>query len=336
VAHEHAATIFANAEAEGAAPLEPVGPFAPVNPWGALANCIPPKHLSPLGPVAYLQELLQVTDAATCDDPLAAGTTLAAALATRRRPLGDLAASHSNACIPIPVIDIVNESLEHMVAAGALPGAVLDSNRDEVGGHVLSTNPTPPGGGTVHDAQTLFCALPEHSTPATPTAEQSAWDILAEDFTACVLPYNQPLDVARSTLNTLRTSRFATMRGFTREIHAFVHGLTTPPAEFRSHLWRLPVTQPLALEFLHISQEEFDVLYSPGQLGPVTLPSHYGFPTPPVVDPDAWMDEVRILSVFLERTCLSYCEFRELVLSGFVTIVVRHRREEVLPECEPC
>ncbi|WP_421907369.1 neuraminidase-like domain-containing protein [Mameliella sp.] len=339
VAHAHASTILANAAAAGAEPLDPIGPFAPVNPWGALTNCIPPKHVSPLGPVAYLKEMLQVTEAATCDDPLAAtdgANTLGAALSGRRGPIGQLAASHSNACIPLPQIDMVNETLEHVVVTGFPPGTIRDTQRDTLGGHTLDTHPNPPAGATPHAAQTLFCALPEHSTPAIPTAEQAAWETLAEDFSACTLPYNQPLDVTRSTLKALGTSRYATMRAFSREIHSFVHAPGSVPADFQNHLWRYPVPLPLALDYLCITQEEYDVLYSPGQLGPAALPEHYGFPGLPGVDPDAWMEEVVILSVFLERTCLSYCEFRELVQSGFVDIVVRHRRQDDLPECEPC
>ncbi|MEM7719484.1 MAG: neuraminidase-like domain-containing protein, partial [Pseudomonadota bacterium] len=339
VAHDHAAAIFANAAAAGAEPKEPIGPFAPVNPWGALTNCIPPKHVSPLGPVAYLKEMLQVTEAAVCDDPLVTtdgATSLGAALSGRRGPIDQLAASHTNTCIPIPVIDMVNETLEHVVVSGGAPGTIFDSHRDTLGGHTLDTNPSPSPNAAIHDAQTLFCALPEHSTPATPTVEQAAWDTLATDFAACALPYNQPLDVTRSTLSALGTNRFAAMRAFTREIHNFVHASEAVPTDFQDHLWRYPVPLPLALDYLCVSGEEYDVLYSPGQLGPAALPQHYGFPTIPGVDPDAWMEEVTNLAVFLERTCLSYCEFRELALSGFVDMVVRHRQEDVLPDCEPC
>jgi len=338
VAHAHAATIFANAQAEGASPSEPVGPFAPVNLWGALANCIPPCHVSPLGPMAYLKELLQVRESATCHAPLPDddSITLGAALSGRRGAIGDLLASHSNACVSLPLIDIVNESLERMVAAAGTPGAIRTTHRGMLGGHVLDTNPSPAAGAVIHDAETLFGALPEHSTPSTSTAEQAAWDTLASDFSACPLPYNQPVDIARTYLSALGTSRYSTMRTFTREIHDFVLNPDNPPAGFRSHLWRYPVRLPIALEYLCITPQEYAVLYSPGALGPAALPGHYGFPAIPDVEPDAWMTQVRILSVFLERTCLDYCEFRELLLSGFVTMELRHRQRDVLPLCEPC
>ena len=336
VAYDHAAAIFANAAVGGAQPPEPVGPFAPANPWGALANCLPPKHLSPLGPVAYLKDLLGVAESATCDDPLLqsdGATNLRDALSGRRGSIGNLAASHSNTCVPLPLIDLVNESLERMAASGTLPGAIRNTHRDTLGGHALDTNPAPAEGVTIHNAEILFGALPEHSTPATPTAEQTAYDKLAEDFSACLLPYNQPIDVARSYLEALGTSRYATMRTFTQEIHEFVLDPENPPAEFRGHLWRYPVRLPVAREYLCITPQEYEVLYSPGALGRHTLPSHYGF-----TDPDTWTDRILILSVFLERTCLNYCQFRELFQSGFVEMMVRHRERDIdiLPECEPC
>lgn len=349
VAYEHAETIFAVAENAGATPAEPVGDFAPVNPHGALANCLPPKHLSPLGPVAYLKELLQVTEAATCEDPLAGNdndTSLADALSMRRGPIGDLAASHSNACVPIPLIDIVNESLESIIATGNLVGSIYNTGRDTLGGHVLNTHPNPNSQAVVHSAETMFCALPEHSTPATPTAQQTAWGILVNDFSSCGLPYHQPLDIARTYLSQLGTSRYKTMRAFTREIHDFVLDPDSPPTDFQSHLWRYPVRLPLALDYLCITPEEYNVLYSPGLLGPAALPRHFGIFIRPGEDPNAWMDEVTMLPVFLERTCLNYCQFLELIDSGFVDMSIRRRPsdsssvirqdEEDLSHCEPC
>ena len=41
-------------------------------PDGALTNCIPPPCSSPLGPVAYLSELLKLSEISTCEKPVAA------------------------------------------------------------------------------------------------------------------------------------------------------------------------------------------------------------------------------------------------------------------------
>ncbi len=48
-----------------------------------------------------------------------------------------------------------------------------------------------------------------------------------------------------------------------------------------------------------------------------------------------------ILSEFLSRTCLTYCEFLELWKSGFVTFTSVNRgsddrNAQSFPDCEPC
>jgi hypothetical protein len=64
--------------------LSPVSPggFVPVNPDGSLPNCIPPECQSPLGPVAYLSELLKLATSSTCDLPLQKIVSLATSAAT--------------------------------------------------------------------------------------------------------------------------------------------------------------------------------------------------------------------------------------------------------------
>ena len=59
-----------------------------------------------------------------------------------------------------------------------------------------------------------------------------------------------------------------------------------------------------------------------------------------------WTNNVVILSEFLDRTCLSYCEFLELSKSGFITITgvtsgsqtrdSETRNPPSFPDCEPC
>ncbi len=334
VAYDHAATIFANADALGASPLEPVGKFTPVNPNGALTQCIPPKHLSPLGPVGYLVDLLGAHTHMTCDG-LEAGpnaVTVKDAVGSRRGSIGDLKASYPNSCVPIPLIDIVNESLERLVLEGV--PAIYNTARDELGGHVLDTALTPAEGAVTHDAVTMFEALPEHSTPAIPTASQGAWDALMTDFSSCELPYHQPLDVLRTYLEQLGTDQFDTMRAVRREITEFVLAPDDEPTDFQTHLWRYPVRMPLALAYLSITPQEYKVLYQPGQLNPDTLPSHFGF----VVnnDDNSWLSEILQLPVFMARTCLSYCEVLELSAAGFVAFELHGPNERPAPVCEPC
>jgi len=55
------------------------GAFRPINPDGSLVNCVPPPCLSPTGPIAYLQEMLTVSELSTCDTVAAAPVSLATA-----------------------------------------------------------------------------------------------------------------------------------------------------------------------------------------------------------------------------------------------------------------
>jgi hypothetical protein len=180
-----------------------------VNP-GTLTNCVPPCYLSPLGPVEYLHELLQLSEASTCENPFSPPAqghlTLGAAVAARRGPSGSLHATRGNLDTPLPLIDLVNECLEYMTATPAAHGTVYDTSEKELHGHTLCEDDCchhvedkgiglrhthdepvsaehhhhekfhhhkhdePP----CHDPATLFAAVPEHSTPAPPSPANAA------------------------------------------------------------------------------------------------------------------------------------------------------------------
>ncbi|MEH2539206.1 neuraminidase-like domain-containing protein [Bradyrhizobium sp. AZCC 1699] len=212
VAYDQAAAIYAKAQTLGspsAPPSVPQGPFQPVNP-GTLTNCVPPCYLSPLGPVEYLHELLQLSEASTCEHPFAPPAqghlTLGTAVADRRGPIGSLHATRGNLDTPLPLIDLVNECLEYMTAAPATHGTVYDTSEKELHGHKLCEDECchpeeekgiglrhthdepvsaehhhhekfhhhkhdePP----CHDRPTLFEAVPEYSTPAPPSTANAA------------------------------------------------------------------------------------------------------------------------------------------------------------------
>lgn len=336
VAYDYAAQIYSNAEAQGASVPEAIGDFAPVNPHGALVNCLPPQHRSPLGPVAYLADLLLVDANYSCEEPLSANSEGSAysRLGDRRGPLDELLASYANCSVRLPMIDIVNEVLQSMVENGS--PAVMQTGREKLGGHTLSTSTAAAGETRVHDAEKMFEILPEHSTPATPTASQGAWEHLAADFSSCGLPYNQPLDVLRTYLQGLGTTQYKTMRAYRRDITEFVLAPGAEPSEFQRHLWRYPVRLPVALAYLCIPSREYEVLYQPGQLGSRTLPSHFGFNLRGRRDPEGWVREVLQLPEFMNRTCLSYCEVLALRDSGYVEFELFDRRERAVGPCEPC
>jgi hypothetical protein len=345
VAYPHAAAIQAAAGGSTAAPT-PVapGPFTPINPDGSLINCIPPWHLSPLGPVKYLQDLLATGVGATCEHPVASGATLGALLASRRGPLGNLLATAANVNTALPLIDIVNENLEALADSGP-PGVVYDTHRTQLGGHVLRAAADDEGPG--HAPEVLFAALPEHSTPATPVKKPGAYVQLADDFSSPSLPYSQPLDISRTYLCALGTSRFATMRTFREEITEFAIDASEEAVDFQKHLWRYPVRIELAIEYLGLSPEEYQTLYV-NPISATDLHEMYGFPAATINGVD-WKAIVVQVPEFLKRTGLEYCEFLELWRSRFVEferettttsdstgIPTDREPDRGFPDCAPC
>jgi hypothetical protein len=103
-----------------------------------------------------------------------------------------------------------------MVATAANHGVVYDTGTDKVGDHLVQKPGAPPDE-QHHAAAKLFGAIAEHSSPATPVAQPNAYTTLAQDFSSCCLPYSQPLDVERSYLFALETTRYSTMRHFRKD-----------------------------------------------------------------------------------------------------------------------
>jgi Tc toxin complex TcA C-terminal TcB-binding domain len=392
VAYDFASAL--QAKAQVLAPTSPAaqtpgGAFQPVNPDGSLVSCVPPSCLSPSGPIAYLQELLSLSELSTCEAMVAAplslttttdapsgtagltfasiagvttgmsasaagipdGTTvtaitttsvtlsgaltgnvttgstvafsaptLATVLSQRRGPVGELAASRANLATPLPLIDIVNECLEYLAAAPATHGTVYN---------------TPDRGPDDHDPARLLTARPEYSTPATPVAanaavEPTAFNNLKSDFSSCLLPYSQPLDVSRSYLRALGSSRFDEMRTFRACITEFVLDPVNEPTGFQDWLWRYPVRIDVAREYLGITPEEYSTLFDAA-------------PVPPWAEGEGPVG----LPAFLAGTGLSYGEFYDLWQAGFVDFRSSTNSEDddsedtgsqdgAFPECEPC
>src|ERR1051326_3129354 len=465
VAYDLAGAIYTSASAIASpVPSTPAsGSFAPVNPDGSLTNCVPPPCTSPLGPVAYLSELLNLSASSTCDTPVAkpisratnadalkgstllpfaytsglfpgmsvsgpnipanstvmqvnptsvtisqpisadvpsaslvtfTAPTLGSVLTTRLGPIGDLLATCANLETPLPLIDIVNESLEYMGAqSDPTGGTVYNTSADQLAGYTLCQEkgcPDDEKNRHCHEPARILGALPEYSTPATPVSANAnvspaVYNKLKKDFSSCRLPYSQALDVSRTYLRHFRTCRFEELRTFRKCITEFVLDPATDPPSFQSHLWRYPVRIDIAIEYLGITPEEYALLFlgatappcagTSDQQPPVTpgLPANPSGPSdpnqpadparPPVnpnregsdtsntsADPatvralfgipsdtrNARMGAIAQLPVFLELTCLTYCEFYELWKSGFVDFRNSQQQNGEFPECEPC
>ncbi|HWN67040.1 MAG TPA: neuraminidase-like domain-containing protein [Haliangium sp.] len=338
VAHQHATLLWQNAGGtQGSVPGE--GPGAqPINPDGSLVNCVPPPHRSPFGPVAYLHELLQLSAVSTCAEPAPVGgqPALAAAVNERRGPFGDLHVTRANVETPLPLIDLVNECLEALAtqAPANLAGVVYDTAALELNGHTLKNPDSSDPSVRAHDPATLFAAMPEHSSPATPVKKPGGYEKLRSDFSAPVLPYSQPVDVCRSYLEELRSTRYAVMRRFRSDITEFVLAPQNEPSEFRRHLWRYPVRWEIAREYLGMTPEEEAIFTH--DISDADLAKLYGFSP----EDAQWTTRILALPVFLDRTGLRYCELADLIASEWVTLRVVNRKTQnaydFLPECEPC
>ncbi len=336
VAYPYAAAIQQNAGGAAAVDSALGVKFGPIND-GTLANCVPPPWRSPLGPVKYLHDLWRLSETATCASPGGGSQapTLGDAVKDRRGPLGDLLATQANLETALPMVDLVNECLEQVVANGSVT-TVNQTSGDKLAGHLLAAPGAEPDDDAIpfrHDPARLFAALPEHSSPSQPPSP--AYDKLKADFSAPVLPYAQPLDVSRTYLDALDTSRFAAMRTFRKEITEFVLAPTQQPADFAAYRWRYPVHVNIAREYLGINPEEYAQIFT-ADIGAPLLAQLYGF----APGTSGWMTTVATLSEFLARTGLAYCELVELSRSGFVSFQLRPRGGDQgagnFPLCEPC
>jgi hypothetical protein len=345
-------------------PPPPTG-FGPINPC-CLTDCIPPLYLSPLGPVAYLHEMLKVSERSTCEHPFAppvpGHTILQAQIDARRGQVETLAVTKANLETPLPLIDLVNECLEFMASTNPITqhGVVYDTAENVLAGQKLCQDECCDNKDKDHDKHkdchspvVLFDALPEYSTPATPVpadaaVEPTVWDKLKADFSTCCLPYDQALDVSRTYLDHFRSCRYEEMRTFRTCITEFVLDPVHPPAQFQNHLWRYPVRIDIAIEYLGISREEYTTVFNgvwPHPCGNREAPREphpdlqpwqlYGFASEHV-DGELWTAVVVRLPEFLKRTCLTYCEFFELWKCGVVRFRNGADPEGRFPKCEPC
>ena len=351
------------------------GPFQPIND-GSLVDCVPPPCLSPLGPILYLQEMLKLSQASTCDNPWAppaseGQTTLGDAVAARRGPVGSLLADCANLETPLPVIDMVNECLEYLGATQpsstqAPSGTIYDTSADQVAGYKLCEEDDccKEKDCGCHEPAAIYAALPEYSTPATPvkgendSVEPLVYDHLQTDFSSCCLPYSQALDMSRTYLHHLGSCRFEELRTFRKCITEFALDPANPPAGFQSFLWRYPVRIDTAIEYLGITPDEYALLFlgtASGYCGSrdnrdpgtttaapasgVPVAQLYGYPAN---DQNRdWMEQVVVLSEFLKRTRLTYCEFLELSKVMLPQGSADNNndgpvKEGFYPECEPC
>lgn len=298
--------------------------FNPVNP-GNLVDCIPPCHLSPLGPVQYLFDLLALSD----------GTqTLRDVLTTRRGDFGSLLVTKANLDLPLPLVDIVNENLEAFgtgFSQATYQGPMFNTldqgltDLDIAGIDKLQV----PGSLTAVD---LLRALPQHSTPHT-LPSPDIYDTLKTQVGRPDLPYSQGLDVNRTYLKALGASRFETMRTFQKDITELPQDALKEPDSFQRTLWRFPVRHDIAVEYLCASPEEASTIFG-GQMTGSTALQLLGFQNSEALTSSS---SIVLVTYFLETTGISNCEFLELHGCGFVVFKPdTYPPTDDFPPCLPC
>jgi hypothetical protein len=143
------------------------------------------------------------------------------------------------------------------------------------------------------------------------------YDQLKTCFTSPNLPFSRQLEISRRHLCSIGTDRFETMRRFRRDITEFAIDPTVDPVDFQKQVLRLPVRLEIGLEYLCISEDEYQTLYS-NDVPDATIANLYGFePTT-----ENWRSQVLLLETFLSATGLSYCELQCLQKSGWVVFQV--------------
>jgi hypothetical protein len=255
----------------------PLG-FAPVSN-GGLSDDIPSPNLSPFSGIAYLHEILAVRFGQS---------SLGDILAARRGPVSNILASPSNLGIQISCIDIVNESLE-----------ALGSGPNHAHGVFMNTNASSNGA----TPQDQLAAMPEQPSP---TRSPIVYDTLKSCFSAASLPYSQSLNVCRTVLTSMRSSRFESMRHFRKDITELPIDARLEPENFQRNVWRYPVRFDMALGYLGISSEEYTNLFSGSLTDEEFLRSILG------LDTEVWKTQGVSVSALLHLAGLKYKEFLEL------------------------
>ncbi|KAJ2973537.1 hypothetical protein NQ176_g6552 [Zarea fungicola] len=301
--------------------------FSPINP-GDLTNCEPPCHLSPFGPFQYLKQLLGLTSGSQ---------TVGGILAARRGPLSNLIVNADNLSTPLPAVDLVNENLESLVSnLTANAGAIYNTENTgltsiDVAGIAPLAIPAD------LSEEGILKALPQHSSPHLPQDQPTVYSLLASTMAGPDLPYSQTLDISRSYLCSVGTSRFEVMRVFHRDTTEFAIDASKEPADFQKAQWRLPVRYDIALEYLGIAPEEALAIYSGNMTGATAL-GLLGV----ALDSDRESPLLALqVSVFLCQAGITYCEFLELQKSGIVPFGPRSQQslesqQATYPECLPC
>jgi hypothetical protein len=245
--------------------------------FGSLSFCDCGHCRSVYSPAAYFVDLLQFLSKSASN---AAGKTPLAVLLGRRPDLQYIKLNCENTNTLIPYVDLVNEILESYVALGKPDQTAAhdtgDTTADEIGANPQYVN-------------------------------DKAYDRLKRAVYPLALPFNRPLEVARTYLEHLGSSRYQVMKTF-------------QTGRDRSDLTKgNPPVLAIACEYLKISEEEYAILTGTDFAGVPTsrkLSEFYGYsPNTKTGDLVASLTPV---PEFLRATGISYLDLVELVKTRFL------------------
>ncbi|MEP7107399.1 MAG: neuraminidase-like domain-containing protein [Ferruginibacter sp.] len=259
--------------------------------FGSLDICQCEQCRSVFSPAAYYVDLLHFLDhfcnnqadreRLPADYKNGAGETPLQVLLKRRPDLEQLELSCENTNTVIPYVDIVNEMLEYYIVNKALDKNAANNTKDET-------------------AEELR-AEPQHTTA-------QAYKILADVVYPCSLPYHQPLDVTRTFLEKLKTSRFDILDIF-----------KTDGTE--------KTLRSLDAELLELSETEYAILtgelFNTGAFAKETF-ELYGYTNNTPGDPGNsntpvdWNELIIRVPELLRRTRINYGDLFEIVKTKFI------------------
>ena len=229
--------------------------------FGRIDLCACEHCRSLYSPAAYFVDVMEFLRKSL---PLNGKTPLEVLL-DRRPDLEHIKLTCENTTTPLPYVDLVNEVLEFYVANGTL---TEDAARDteDITAEELSVNP-------------------QHTIDA-------AYDELRDAVYPLTLPFNRSLEIVRTYLEHLGSSRYRVIETFQANGQ--------------------PSDIDVAGEYLHLSPEERGIL-----TGSSAAPLHtfYGFGEGDATD---WQAEIAPVPAFLRRTGLSYVDLVALLKTRFV------------------
>ena len=228
--------------------------------FGSLDFCDCQHCRSVYSPAAYLVDLLEFLKNKSHKIN---GKTAKDILFKRRGEIGRIELSCENTNVPVPYVDLVNEVLENAVAPPASPPS-------------LQTRGTPDE----------LRVSPEY-------INDNAYSILAAEVYPWNLPFDRPLEAARTFLEHLGVKRHELLETFQKP------GNPSSPNDLA-----------IAAEFLGLTAVEQQIITNPSPVNPWKL---WGYQ-----NGAKWLSELTGVRVFLYRSGLSCQELNDLLDTRFI------------------